>query len=130
MPILGFRHIQDPGITVSNNVKQHLLFKSGSLFKSLFRSIFSLFQKSKHSTFLSSGWYFNDSNNNNNNMPSKLARHPHHPHKHAIHATHASTPPTLPTLACHPRHHASTNSTSFLKLTRFRLTYTFLFVSK
>ena len=34
LPTLGFRHIQDPGITGSNNVKQHLLFKSGSSFKS------------------------------------------------------------------------------------------------
>ena len=32
-----FRRIQNPGITGSNNVKQHLLFKSGSSFKSLFK---------------------------------------------------------------------------------------------
>ena len=43
-----FRHIQDPCITDPNSVNQHLLFKSGSSFKSLFKSwnIFSfLFQK-------------------------------------------------------------------------------------
>ena len=43
LPTLRFRHIQDPGITDSSNVKQHLLFKSGSSFKSLFRSIWNNF---------------------------------------------------------------------------------------
>ena len=61
---LGFRHIQDPGSNVrfkkygSSNVKKRLLFKSGSSFKSLFRSIWNIFSfyfKSKHSTCFSSG---------------------------------------------------------------------------
>ena len=43
-PTLGIRHIQDPAITGSSNVKQHLLFKSG------FLTFFHCF-KSKHSTF-------------------------------------------------------------------------------
>ena len=42
LPTLGFRCIQSPGITGSNGVKQHLLFKSGSSFKSLFRSIWNI----------------------------------------------------------------------------------------
>ena len=36
LPTLRFRHIQDPDINGSSNVKQHLLFKSGSSFKLLF----------------------------------------------------------------------------------------------
>ena len=43
LPTLGFRHIQDLGIAGSNNIKQHLLFKSGPSFKSLFRSISNIF---------------------------------------------------------------------------------------
>ena len=95
LPTLGFRLIQDPAITGSSNVKQHLLFKSSSSFKSLSRSCFHCF-KSKHSTFFSSGYYFN--NNNKNDMPlpptsyippihtsmlPTVAHHPHHPCKHA-----------------------------------------------
>ena len=38
-----FRHIQDPCITGPNSVNQHLLLKSGSFFKSLFRSIWNIF---------------------------------------------------------------------------------------
>ena len=38
-----FRHIQDPGIVASNNVKQHQLFKSVFSLKSLFRSIWNSF---------------------------------------------------------------------------------------
>ena len=89
MTTLGFRYIQDYGITGSNNVKSHLLFKPGSSFISLFRSIWNVFHfsfKSKRSTF-------------NESTPPM--------------------PPTQPKLALHPcKHttHASTNSTSFLKL--------------
>ena len=43
LPILGFSHNQDPAIIGSNNVKQHLLFKSGYSFKSLFRSFWNIF---------------------------------------------------------------------------------------
>ena len=43
LPTLEFRYIQDPGITGSSNVKQHMLVNSGSSFKSLFRSIWNLF---------------------------------------------------------------------------------------
>ena len=50
-----FRHIQGPGINGSNNVNQHLLFKSVSSFKSLFKNLFGTFfhfcVKSKHSIF-------------------------------------------------------------------------------
>ena len=38
-----FRHIQNPSITGPNSVVQHLLFKSGSSFKSLFKSIWNIF---------------------------------------------------------------------------------------
>ena len=38
-----FRHIQDPGISGRNSVNQHLLFKPGSSFKSLFKSIWDIF---------------------------------------------------------------------------------------
>ena len=38
-----FKQIQDPGIAESNNIKQHLLFKSGFSFKSLFKSIWNIF---------------------------------------------------------------------------------------
>ena len=60
-------------------------------------------------------------------MPTTLTHHPRHPCYH-VH-----------TQGCHPHYsqkhtahatHASTNSTSFLQLIRFRLTYTFLFISK
>ena len=88
-----FRHIQGPGISGSNIVNQHLLFKLVSSFKSLLKNLFGTFFhfyiKSKHSIFFSSGQY------NNNN---KMLR---YSHKHATHvstltrkyATHASTPP-------------------------------------
>ena len=39
LPTLGFRHIQDSGITGSSNGKQHLLFKSGPSFQLMFRSV-------------------------------------------------------------------------------------------
>ena len=38
-----FRHIQDPGITGSSNINQHLLVKSCSSFKSLLGSIWNIF---------------------------------------------------------------------------------------
>ena len=38
-----FRHIQGPGISGSNNVNQHLLFKAVSSFKSLFKNLFGTF---------------------------------------------------------------------------------------
>ena len=130
---------QDPCIIGPNSVNQHLLFKSGSSFKSLFKSFWkivpSLFQNQMFKIF-SSGYCFN--NNNNNNMPPTLERHSHYPRKHTTHpysrqhdtlATHAnqhafraSTPPTPTTLAHHPRKHAThtshanTSSTPFLKL--------------
>ena len=42
-PTLEFRHIQDPGINFSNSVKLHFLFMTGSSFKSLFGSIWNIF---------------------------------------------------------------------------------------
>ena len=115
---------QDPCIIGPNSVNQHLLFKSGSSFKSLFKSFWnivpSLFQNQTLKIF-SSGYYFN--NNNNNNMPPTLERHSHYSRKHTTHpysrqhvtlTTHAnqhafraSTPPTPTTLAYHPRKYAT-----------------------
>ena len=144
LPTLRFSHIQDPGITSSNNVKQHLLFKSDSSFKSLFRSAWKFFHfcfKSKHSTFFSSGQYFNNNNDNNNSSSLTLACHPRqpsqhathsthntrlsrHPRQYATHATHARTSPTQARDLCYPHKHAthaSTNSTPFLKLEKLCL---------
>ena len=135
MPTLWFRHIQDPGISGSNIVKQHLLLNSSSSFKSLFRSIWKIFShlcfKSKHSTFFSSGTYFNNSNSNNNSVPPTLTRHPRYTRWHA---THASRTPTPQTLARHQRKHsihgthASTNSMPFLKLIATRFTLASVFI--
>ena len=65
------------GIKIIRYTSQHLLFETGSSFKSLFKSvwiIYSFFFKRKHSTFFSSR-YFNNNSYNNNNMPPTLARH-------------------------------------------------------
>ena len=119
LPTLRFTHIQDPGIVDSNNVKKHLLFKSGSSSNhcsDLFGTWFHFCFKSNYSTYLSSGQYFNyDNNNNNNSTPLTLSHHPPHPRKntiqgtHAIHANLVSTPPASLTLA---RPHATHSSTS------------------
>ena len=78
LPTLGLRSVQ-------SNVKKYLLFKSGSFFKSLFKSIWNIFRvsKSQHLAFFSSGQYFNNNNNNNNNI---------NPSQHATHAGTYSTP--------------------------------------
>ena len=98
-------------------VMQHLLFKSGSSFKSVFRSVWNIF------LFLFWKWTFKivffeivfNNNNNNNSIPSTLARHPsqphytcytRHPHKHTTYATYAGTPPTPPTPPTHGCHMA------------------------
>ena len=65
------------GIKIIRYTSQRLLFKTGSSFKSLFKSIwiiYSFFFKRKHSTFFSSR-YFNNNSYNNNNMQPTLARH-------------------------------------------------------
>ena len=106
LPTLRFSHIQDPGITSSNNVKQHLLFKSGSSFKSLFRSAWKFFHfcfKSKHSTFFSSGQYFNIII-----MTITIAR---HSRQHATHASQVSMPHIPPTTQGYHTTHASTQPT-------------------
>ena len=39
-----YKHIQDPGIIDSNNIKEHLLFKLGFSFKpNLFKSTWNIF---------------------------------------------------------------------------------------
>ena len=107
---LGFGHIQDPGITDSNNTKQDLLFKSGSTFKLLIRSVWKSFSffvsKVNIQQFFSRQCSRNNSNNNSNNnsMQPTLACHPLHPRQHATHPTlarQASTPPTLVRIARH-----------------------------
>ena len=98
-----FRHIQNPCIAGPNSVNQHLLLKSGSSFKSIFKSIWNIFSicfKNRHSAFCSSGQYFNNINNNNNNMSSMFA----------CHSCHTKTPlplPTLNKLARHPRQYVT-----------------------
>ena len=108
---LGFRHIQDPGITGSSNVKEHLLFKSGSSFKSF--GTFSYFCFKINIQIFFSGQCFNNNNKNNKQHGTHastpptpptlltLARHPRQ------HATHASTPPTQARHPCHPRQHVT-----------------------
>ena len=118
-----FRHIQDPCVTASNSANQHLLFKSGSSFKSLqIMEHFFIFVSKVDIQHLA----LQDNNNNNRNMPSTPLTH------RRQHVIHTNTPPTLPTLhtlptsptptmlARYPRKHAThaihagTSSGSFL----------------
>ena len=121
MPTLGFRHIQDLGITVSSSVKQYLLFKSGSSFYITFQIYlehFFHFCKSKHLTFFFFRIVFH--NNNNNSMQLTLACHPSRPHQHATDTNHGSTLSTLLTLvgiAHQFSHSEGTNGSLTVQLT-------------
>ena len=134
LPVQTWNYNTNYNSMVQSNVKQHLLFKSGSSFESLFRSIWNIF------SFLSTYHFFLQ----DSISILRIACNPHYHTTHPAHATHASTPPIPPTLAPHPRKHAthvthasippmphtlarhphkyvtraSTNSTPFLKLAK------------
>ena len=102
-----FRHIKDPCTTGPSSVNQHLLFKSGSFFKSFSKSIWNIFSfcvKNRHLRFCSSGQHFDNNNNNNNNILPTLARHSRHPHQHAVNT---KTPPILPSYPSSTRQHVT-----------------------
>ena len=128
-----FRHIQKvahnrayfftlglrPG---QSNIKHYPLFKSGSSFKSLFRSIWNIFFcfcKSQQFRFSSSGQYCSKDNNNNNIMQPMLGIHPPHQYytrQQATHATHASALHTQARNLSNSCQHATHTSTSPMQL--------------
>ena len=98
------RHIWDSDIfrilalPVQSNVKQHLLFKSGSSFEPLFRCIWNIF------SFLNTQHFFFQDSILILRITMIIACNPRY---HTTHATHASTPLIPPKLARHPRKHAT-----------------------
>ena len=137
----GFRYIQNHDITGSNNVNQHLLFKSGSSFKSLFKSNFLIFVSKVNIQH----FFLQDSitiiitmiiacrsrqHVTHTSMLPKLVPHPHHSRQHATHTSmlpteahhsrhsrqHTTHGRSSPTQASHHVTHVSKNSTPFLKL--------------
>ena len=89
-----FRHIQDPGITGSNN-------KSGCLFKSLFKSVWNIFLifVLKIKFFLKILNFLNNNSNSNNIVQPKFVRHSHYPRQHATQTNTLPIPLTLSTVA-------------------------------
>ena len=105
LPTFEFRHIQDPCITGSSNVKQHLLFKSGSSFKYcsyLFGTFFDFFSKVNIPHFP-----LQDSSS----IMTRTIIIVCYPRQHATHTTLASMPIMQPWHPCYPRQHVSRTNT-------------------
>ena len=108
-----FRHIHKITFLVTR-IKEYQEYKpntcpSGQVLllnhsSNLFVTFLQFFFKSRHSTFCSSGQYFNNNNNNNNNYTNS---HSCQRHQDVIHTNIPATLPMLHTLACHPCQHVS-----------------------
>ena len=107
MPTSKIRYILDPSITCSENVKQHLLSKSGFFFQitaQICLEYFFIFVSKVNIQH----FYLQD----NILIITITIIIAYHPHKHN---THASTPSTQTCYPCHPRKHA-TNPITWLTL--------------
>ena len=115
-----FRHIQDPGITGSNNAKQNLLFKSGYSIKNHWSNLFGIFFhfcfKGKHSSF-----FLRDSISVIT-ITIIIACHL------LYHATHASTLPTSPTVARKALHFSNSDIRPPVKFNYFYANLSLKFV--
>ena len=101
LPVKTWNYNTNYNSMVQSNVKQHLLFKSGSSFESLFRSIWNIF------SFLNTKLFFLQDSISILKITIIIACNPRYHTTHPTHATHASTPPIPPTLARHPCKHAT-----------------------
>ena len=101
LPVQTWNYNTNYNSMVQSNIKQHLLFKSGSSFESLFRSIWNIF------SFLKTLHFFLQDSISILRITTIIACNQRYHTTHPTHATHASTTLIPPTLACHPRKHAA-----------------------